>query len=86
MIQVCSYLGCAREFIINSLPDEMEAGLTPLDLRAGNLIQTSLYNQCSGSIKITTHLDHISYGKTASGTNWSNILTYRLFIINTRRD
>ena len=27
MIQVCSYLRCARELIINTLADEIEAGL-----------------------------------------------------------
>jgi len=37
------------------------------DLR--NFIQTSVYDKYSGSIKITTHLDHISYCKTASGAN-----------------
>ena len=39
----------------------------------------------SGSMKITTHLDHNSHCQTASGTNWSNIWTYRVFIMNTRR-
>jgi hypothetical protein len=36
-----------------------------------NLIRTSAYDKCSGSMKIPTHLDHISRYKTASGTNWS---------------
>ena len=40
----------------------------------------------SGSTENTTHLNHISHRKTASGINWSNRWTYRVFIINTRRD
>jgi len=34
-----------------------------------NLILTSVYDRYSGSMKITTHLDHISHCETASGTN-----------------
>ena len=34
-------------------------------------------DEYSGSIKYTTHLDHMSHGETASGTNWSNKWTYR---------
>ena len=37
----------------------------------------------SSSGKLTTHLDHISHCKTASGTNWSNRWTYLVFIKNT---
>jgi len=51
-----------------------------------DFIRTSIYDKYSGSTKITTHLDHVSYCKTASDTNWSNRWTYRVFIINTRRD
>ena len=36
-----------------------------------HLIQTSIYDEYSGTMKITTHLDHISHCKTASGTNGS---------------
>ena len=36
--------------------------------------------------KITTHLSRISLFKAASGTNWSNKRTCRLFIVNSRRD
>ena len=57
------------------------------DLRPrGNFIRTSIHDKFSGSIKITTHLDHISHCKTACGTNWLNRWTYRVFIQNTRRD
>ena len=45
-----------------------------------DLRRTSIHNKYSGSIKITTHLDHISHGKTASGTNRSNRWIYRAFI------
>jgi len=48
--------------------------------------RTSIYDKYSGSMTITTRLDHISHCKTASGTNWSNTWTYRVCIINTRRD
>ena len=51
-----------------------------------NFIRTSVYDKHSGSMEITTHLDEISRCKTASGTNWSNRWTYRVFIIKTRRD
>ena len=33
-----------------------------------NLIRTSIYDKYSGSMKITTHLYHVSHCKTASGT------------------
>ena len=33
------------------------------------VISASIYDRHSGSTKITTHLDHISYCKTESGTN-----------------
>ena len=51
-----------------------------------DLIRTSIYDTCSGSMKITINLDHISHRKLASGTNLSSIWTYREFIISTRRD
>jgi hypothetical protein len=51
-----------------------------------DFIRTGIYDEYSGLMKITTHLDHISHCKTVSGTNWSNRWTYRVFIINTRRD
>ena len=48
---------------------------------------TGLYvPNISQSMKIATRLDHISYCRTASSTNWSNRWTYRVFIINTGRD
>ena len=50
------------------------------------LIGASICDKYSGSMKITTHLDHIGHWKTASGTTWSNSWTHRVFIINTRRD
>ena len=54
--------------------------------RAQDLISTSSYDKHSGSTKITTHLDHISHRKAASGKDFSNRWTYRVFIIHTRRD
>ena len=53
-----------------------------------DLIRTSIYEQHSDSMKFTTHLDHISHCRTASGTNWSNRWTYPVLgiIINARRD
>ena len=50
------------------------------------LIRTSFDAKYSGSMKITTHLDHISHGKIAPGTNWLNRWTYQVFIVNTRHD
>ena len=54
--------------------------------RRANLIRTRIYDKFSRSMKTTAHLVHISHRKTASGTNWSNRLTYRVFIMNTHRD
>ena len=48
---------------------------------SNTLIQTSVCDKYSGSIKITTHLDHISHCETESGTNSLNRWTYRVFII-----
>ena len=45
-----------------------------------------MYDKCSGSKKITTHLDHVSHCKPTPDTNRSNRWTDRVFIINTRRD
>jgi len=41
-------------------------------LRCSSLIRTSTHKKCSGSAKITTHLDHVDHCKTAPGKNWSN--------------
>ena len=43
-----------------------------------DFIRTTLYNQYSGSTKITTHLDHTGHCKTTSGSNWSRRQTYRV--------
>ena len=45
-----------------------------------------MYNNYSGALKISTHLDHLNHCKTASGTNWLNRWTYRVSITNTHRD
>ena len=50
------------------------------------LTRTSVYDACSGSKKITTHLHLIRHCKTASGTYWLSRCTYPVFIIKTRRD
>ena len=42
-------------------------------------IQASIYDKYSGSMKITTHLDPIRRRKTASGIDWLNRWTYRVF-------
>ena len=44
----------------------------------------SIHEKHSGSMKVTTHLDHIRHCKAPSGTSWSNTRTFRVFIINTR--
>ena len=44
------------------------------------------HDEYSGSAKITAHLDHISHCQTASWSNESNIWTYQVSIVNTRRD
>ena len=51
-----------------------------------DLIWTISCDKTPGSTKITTHLDHIGPCETISGTHWLNRWTYRVFIINTRRD
>ena len=51
-----------------------------------DLIGTSVHDKCSGLIKITTHLNHISHCKTTSSTDWSGTWTYRALIKNTCRD
>jgi hypothetical protein len=38
------------------------------------------------TLKVTTHLHHISHCKATPGTNWSNRWTYRVFIKTSRRD
>ena len=48
------------------------------------IIRMIVYDEYSGSMKITSHLDHVSHCKTASGTNWSNRWTSRVSMINTR--
>ena len=55
-------------------------------LTLATLIRTSIYDEHSGSMRFTAHLDHISHDKSLSGTHWSNRWTYRVFIIDTRRD
>ena len=51
--------------------------------QSNNLIWTSFYDEHSGSMTITSHLDHISHCKTTvSGTTWSNRWTHRVHIID----
>ena len=49
-------------------------------------VLTSTYDEYSGSMKITTRLDHTSRCKPASGINWSKRWTCRVLIMNARRD
>ena len=60
----------------------------PTSLKVGllNVSRTSMYDKYSGSMKITTHLDRISHCETASGANWSNRWTYRVFLRGAHRD
>ena len=46
----------------------------------------SICDEYSGSTKISTHLDHISHREIACGTHQSKRWTYRVFVINTRRE
>ena len=65
------------------------SGVSVQGLRLGprvDFIRTNSYDKFSGSTKFTTHLDHISHGKTSPGTDWSNRCTNRVSIINTHRD
>ena len=55
-------------------------------VRCEDLVWTSIYDKYSSSMKMTSHLDHVSRCKAASGIDWSNRWTYRVFITNTRRD
>ena len=49
-------------------------------------VRPSIYDKCWGSMKITTHLDHICHLTAPPGTNWSNRWTKRVFMINTGRN
>ena len=60
------------------------SGSSSNDLIAGS-IQFE-YDPDELAAKITTHLVHISYQNTVSGTNLSNIWTYRVSIMNSHRD
>ena len=42
-------------------------------------IRTSIYDKYSGSMEITTYLDHLRYCQASSGTNWWTRWTYREF-------
>ena len=65
--------------------DSVRLGSSPPQ-KLTDFIRTTIHDQYSHSMKITTRLDQISDCKTASGTNWSNRWTYRVFFIDTRRD
>ena len=60
-----------------------KGGATPSEreIASGRVFRLNTWAQ-----RITTHLDHISHCKTTFGMNWSNRWTYRVFIINSRRD
>jgi len=67
---------CHIRWIVEGVKD----WLGPQLLEAGaEFIRTSVCDGYSGSMKIITRLDHISHCKTASGANWSNRWTYRIF-------
>ena len=53
-------------------------------IRGADFVRTSTSGKHSDSVKIITHLDHISHCKTASGRNRSNRRTYRVSIMNAR--
>ena len=61
--------------------EHLRAEVLPPPLLSGRVFVMN-----TGSTKITSHLDHISRCKAPPGTNWSNRWTYRVFVINTRRD
>ena len=94
IIRVCSKLHRAQLFIRNTRPNEVHEPSTLIPklstpervcikkISSGRV----LFDKYPGSTKIATHLDHISHCKPRSGTTWSNTWTYRIFIINTRRD
>ena len=57
----------------------------PRGLRSSrDLIRKGIYDQHSGLMKITTHLDYTSRCKTTAGINWSSRWTHRVSIMNTR--
>ena len=69
------------------------ARVSVIDTRLVHLLDTfvpyfigSICDKNPGSTKITTRLRYISRCETTSGTNWFNRWTYRISIINTRRD
>ena len=73
----------------NGIPEKYSPGLDGVLMHRGVdvvLIRMSVYDKYSGSMKMTSHLDHVSRVKAASGANWSNRCTYRVFSINTHRD
>jgi hypothetical protein len=51
-----------------------------------DLTRTSIRDEHSGSMKITTHLNRISHCKATPGTNWSDRWTNLVFLMNIRRD
>ena len=74
-----------RIFIINTRSLDGAGKVIGSDrLSRKDLIRTSIYDNYSGAMKITTHLNHISHCKSAAGTNWSNRWTYCVCIMNTR--
>ena len=59
--------------------------VTMWNLSEANLTPTSIAQKYSGSMKITTYLDHASHCKTTSSTNWSNRWTCRVLIRRRQR-
>ena len=52
-------------------------------LKTTDFIRTGIYDQYSGSMKISPHLEHTSRCQTAPGTDWSDRWTWQLLISNT---
>ena len=68
------------------LEPEKRLALPSEEVFTRNLIRVSIHEKISGSIKVTTHLNHISHCKTYYGKRWSNRWTYQVSLMNAVRD
>jgi hypothetical protein len=77
-------ISCFGRLGPSPLQETSQGQLRPPQVPCAHFIRTSIYDKCSGSTNITTHLNHISHCETSFGANWLNRWTNRVCIINTR--
>ena len=78
--------GCSGQWSPSSPRPSADRLSAPPQPQLTNLTRTIIYDRYSGSMIMTSHLDHVSHCTAALRTNWSNRRAIREIVIGTDRD